>query len=112
MLDVSNSAKYRLPAASTAISLGPLIDTAVATLPSDAYPATPFPATVVIVPVAASILRILGKAASAMYRLPAASTAVPEGPFISAAVAEPPSPVYPAVPLPAYVVMVPGVIAT
>lgn len=42
-----------------------------------------------------------------MYTLPDISTAIPVGPFNNALVASPPSPVLPAIPVPAIVDMVP-----
>ena len=53
-------------------------------------------------------LRIRALPVSAMYRLPEASTVTEDGPFNSAAVAAPPSPEFPATPVPATVTMVPS----
>src|ERR1035441_4104970 len=87
-LRISAPAIYRLPAESTAT---PYAET--------------FPATVVITP--PETLRARELRTSAMYRLPAESTARPHGWFNSALMAGPLSPLNPAVPLPAVVVITP-----
>src|ERR1039457_3865884 len=102
------SAMKRLPALSTATSLGWFSSAAVAGPPSPLKPAVPLPATVLIVPAAVTFrMRLLP---SAMKRLPALSTAMPAGWNSSAEVAGPPSPLKPAVPLPATVLIVPAAV--
>ena len=75
--------------------------------PSPLNPATPVPATVVIIPVVASTLRILLFPWSAMKRLPAPSSASPNGRAKSAASAGPPSPPKPPSPVPTNVLKTP-----
>ncbi len=65
------------------------------------------PAYVLIIPPGVT-LRIRALPASAMYTFPAASTAMSAGVSSRAAVAAPPSPVRPAVPVPAKVVITPA----
>ena len=101
------SAKNRSPAASTERPRGLSISAAVASPWSPVEPAVPLPATVMMSPVAATSSRIRLLFASAMNRSPAASRAMLLGAFSSAAVASPLSPVKPAVPLPATVMMSP-----
>src|SRR2546428_13982491 len=60
-----------------------------------------------MIPVAATTRRIRSLFASAIKRLPAASTAIPVGVESRALVAGPPSPLKPAMPVPAPVVMIP-----
>jgi hypothetical protein len=67
----------------------------------------PSPATVEMSPVETDILRTTQLPVSAMKILPDESTANPDGLLSSADVAAPPSPVYPAVALPARVDSVP-----
>src|ERR1022692_977423 len=100
------SAMNRLPKASTATPYGTLSCASVAGPPSPLNPAVPVPATVVIIP-PADTFRIRWLPASAMNRLPAASTNTPAGLDIWAAMARPPSPLNPAVPVPATVVIIP-----
>src|ERR1019366_7246980 len=95
-----------LPAASAATAFGPLNSAFAACEPSPAYPATPLPATVEIVPLTETFRTRLPPN-SVTYRLPAASKAKPNGAFNCALAAAPPSPVDPAVPVPAKVVIVP-----
>jgi len=68
-------------------------------------PAVPFPATVMMIPLAILRMRLL--LASAMYRLPMESKAIPSGKFNWAKLAGPLSPLKPAVPVPATVVITP-----
>src|ERR1039457_6435691 len=96
---------YRLPAESAATPPGPANWALVAGPLSPLKPSVPLPATVVITPF--ETLRTREFQASAMYRLPAASTATPEGQYNWARVAGPLSPLKPAVPLPATVVITP-----
>ncbi len=79
---------------------------AVAASPSPLYPATPVPAMVVIIPLAAT-LRILLLLTSAISIIPEASIFIPIGPLNCADVAAPPSPPDPATPVPAKVVIMP-----
>ncbi len=72
------------------VSLGLLA--LVAAPPSPEKPRIPFPATVVMNPVAASTRRMRWLARSAMKRLPEASTATPLGNLRLASVAGPPWP--------------------
>ena len=67
----------------------------------------PVPAAVVIVP-AGLTRRTTRLLKSAIRNPPSPVDATPVGPLIVAAVAAPPSPVYPAVPFPATVVMTPA----
>src|ERR1039458_3730836 len=99
------SVMYRFPALSLTQSVGPNIAAAVAGPPSPEYPDAPLPATVVIVPPG----EIRRMAPTAAYRLPLGSNARSSGPSSSACGAGPPSPVYPGMPLPATVVMIPAV---
>src|SRR4051812_38865805 len=79
---------------------------AVAGPPSPEKPGAPFPAIVVIVP-PESILRIRLLLLSARSTEPAGPSATAVGWFRAAAVAGPPSPLYPAAPVPAIVVITP-----
>src|SRR5437667_213783 len=97
---------YRLPLASSATATGLLRLALVAAPPSPAKAELPLPATVVMIPVAASTLRIRWLPESAMYRLPLASSATPDGTQTLALVAAPPSPAKVLMPLPATVVMI------
>jgi hypothetical protein len=85
---------------------GPSNWAAVAGPPSPEKPATPVPATVVIVPVG-SIRRMRSLPESAMYSSPDGAAYTAFGSWSWAAVAGPPSPPAPGVPLPATVVMIP-----
>jgi len=67
----------------------------------------PFPAKVVMMPVAAVTFRILSFAVSLRYMSPFAATTMPAGEWSRADVAGPPSPLDPEGPLPATVVMIP-----
>src|SRR5579883_321353 len=87
-LDVS--AMYRLPLPSSAMPCGVNRSALVAAAPSPAYPAKPVPATVVIVPSAAT-LRIRLLLVSAMYVLPALSRTTPHGALSQPSAAGPPS---------------------
>ncbi|MFT3791948.1 MAG: hypothetical protein QM741_12935 [Rudaea sp.] len=69
-------------------------------------PSWPLPAIVVMMP-EPSTLRIRWFEQSAMYRLPALSMATASGLFSCAVFAAPPSPEYPALPVPATAVIVP-----
>ena len=102
----------RLPEASTAAPPGALSWAAVAGPPSPEKPNCPFPATVVITPVAASTRRMRSLESSAMNRLPEPSTATPRGLLSWAAVAGPPSPENPSLPFPATVVITPVAAST
>ena len=75
--------------------------------PSPRYASIPTPATVVTMPVSASILLTRCVCASAKNRLPVESIAKPSGCCIVAAVAGPPSPLNPLPPVPAIVSIVP-----
>ena len=97
---------YSVPAESTATPSGPFSHALRAAPPSPMKPRVPVPATVHMVPSGVT-LRTTSFPVSAMNKLPVESTATPNGPLICALVAAPPSPVNPAVPLPATVVMVP-----
>ncbi len=107
---LKKSAMKRFPAPSTSRSMGLSSLAAVAGPPSPEYPNLPVPATVVMTP-EVSTLRILWLSRSAMKRLPEESTATPEGRESSADVAAPPSPEYPARPVPATVEMSPAAAA-
>ena len=83
---------------------------AVAAPPSPLKPGAPLPATVLMTPPGV-ILRMRWLPQSARNRFPLASNATEDGADRLAAVAGPPSPLNPAVPVPAMVVMIPpGVI--
>jgi hypothetical protein len=94
-----------LPAASTFTSLGLFSVAEIAGPPSPLYEPSALPAMVDIMP-DVLIIRIRLLSASAIYMFPEASTAEPFGWFNVADVAAPPSPLYPAVELPAIVLMV------
>ena len=96
---------YRLPAPSSATLRGAPSCAAVAAPPSPND--DPPPATVEIFP-EESTLRMRLLFTSAMYRLPAASSATSWGLLSCAAVAAPPSPLKPAVPVPATVEITPA----
>src|SRR6516165_9706379 len=108
MRRLNESAMYRLPAESTA-TLSGLDNLALIAGPlSPLKPAVPFPATVVMTPFETLRTRLLPE--SAMYRLPAESTPtlkLVEAKFNWALVAGPLSPLKPAVPFPATVVITP-----
>ena len=97
----------RLPVPSVITLYGLFNDALVAAPPSPLKLAGPLPATVMIFPVALTISRIRLLARSAMNRLPALSIVRPIGTDNFAAVAAAPSPLKPAVPLPATVTMFP-----
>ena len=101
------SAMKTLPPPSTAISRGTFKLALVAGPPSPPNPATPFPATVVMMPVAVATRRTRWLLESAMNTLPAPSTATPDGFHNEALVPAPPSPLKPSVPLPATVLRTP-----
>src|SRR5262245_53495158 len=84
----------RLPAASTATSVGKLRRAAVAGPPSPVKRRVPVPATVSIIPLGVTF-RIRWLYVSAMNRFPVASTATLDGTRRRAAVAGPPSPLKP-----------------
>ena len=67
------------------------------------------PITVVIAPVPTATMRTRKFAESDIYRFPSASRAMSRGRLSRALVAEPPLPVFPAVPVPAMVLMTPVV---
>jgi hypothetical protein len=94
------------PAPSETTEVGYDSDASVAGPPSPENAACPLPAMVLIVP-DGDTFRIAMLLASAMYRLPVASTVTPVGVSSDALVATPPSPEYPANPLPATVLMIP-----
>ena len=100
------SAMYRLPAVSKTTAQGRFRPALVAVPPSPERPKVPFPATVVIMPLAFT-LRMRLFDLSAMYRLPKVSTVSPTGPYKLALVACPPSPEKLKLPLPATVVIIP-----
>ena len=95
----------RFPAASTATPTGLFNLADVADPLSPAKPTVPVPATEVMICVVALTSRIRLFSRSAINRFPAASTATPLGPFNCADVAAPASPVKPAVPFPATVMI-------
>ena len=97
---------YTLPTLSSTTPNGPCSSAAVAGPPSPVVPSVPLPARVVMMPSGAT-LRTTKFPLSAMSRLPEASTYRPVGSLSSAWEAGPLSPVYPAVPVPATVVMMP-----
>ena len=110
------SEMYKSPRASTAkpsICLKPPPRSppncaAVAGPPSPEKPSVPLPATVSMIPVATVTLRTFGAVlVSPKYTLPSRSVASDHGLRICAAMAGPPSPVDPATPVPATVVMIP-----
>ncbi len=100
---------YKLPDPSNARSVGKFNVAEVAAEPSPVLLPVPVPAIVLMTPVEAVILRIRLPVASAMYKFPEPSTAMPLGLFNVAEVAAEPSPVLPAEPVPAKVVMTPDV---
>jgi hypothetical protein len=104
---LAESAMKRSPALSTATAAGKYSPALVAGPPSPKYPPPPPPAIMVMVP-AGLTLRIREFHQSAMNRLPAPSTAIPCGWSSLPLMAGPPSPEYPATPLPATVVMAPA----
>ena len=101
----------RLPDGSNASPAGFTSAAAVAGPPSPGE-AVPPPATVVMIPVRPSTCRTTAAMLSAMKTFPLASTAMSRGFCIRASVAGPPSPVLPAVPVPANVVMTPVTVST
>ena len=98
----------RLPEPSTATPLGQLRLAPVAGPPSPENRLLPFPAIVVMTPVAASTRRMRLLPWSPMNRLPEPSTATPIGPLRLALVAGPRSPWNRSSPPPATVVIVAG----
>src|SRR6185437_9760153 len=106
------SAMNRLPPESSATSVGLLRPALVAGPLSPEKPATPFPATVLMMPSGVT-LRMRWLPVSAMYRLPEESTANPACAlerFKAALVAAPPSPEKPFVLLPATVLIAPAAV--
>src|SRR6202522_4177306 len=100
------SAMYRFPTASNAIPAGVFNSALVAAPPSPEKPEVPLPATVVMIPVFAAILRTLLLKTSTMKILPALSVRTYPGEINFAPVALPPSPESPADPgVPAIVEM-------
>src|SRR5215831_17463490 len=105
---------YRLPARSVAQRIGMENPAAVAGPPSPTVPAVeptcvlpnPLPATVEITPFSET-LRIRKFELSLMYTLPETSVHTPVGWLICACTAGPPSPLNPALPVPANVVITP-----
>jgi hypothetical protein len=97
---------YRFPLSSTATESTPDSWSCTAGIPSVLFPVPPCPATVVIVP-DGSTLRTRPFLLSAMYIFPDASRATLTGPLSCACWAGPPSPLKPALPFPATVVMFP-----
>jgi len=102
---LSPSEINRLPAPSTVSQEGPFKQALVAGPSSPQKACVPFPATVVMVPVTASICRIRAFPKSLMNTLPFASSATPTGLFKHARVAGPWSPQKSNVPFPAAVLM-------
>ncbi len=98
---------YRFPLASNAIPEGDSICPLTAESPSPEYPWPKLllPAKVEIWPPVVTI-RTTQFSVSAMYKLALLSTATPDGAFNSAFRAAAPSPLYPAVPSPASVLIV------
>ena len=86
------SAMYRLPSGAISTPFGYRSRAEVANPPSPPKPLDPVPATVVTMPVAASMRRIRWLGGSAMYTLPGRSEAMPWGSLNREAVAGPPSP--------------------
>ncbi len=100
------STSHQVPSGATVRPRGPSIFAAVAGPPSPKLVPVPPPATVVIVPSFTRRTRSLVVSATRMA--PSGRTATAVGLLSWAAVAAPPSPVKPAVPFPATVVMVPS----
>ena len=101
---LSLSAISTRPPSPTATPEGKRRRALVAAPPSPLNPNDPLPASVVTIPVAASILRMRWLCISATSRLQPPSKPSPNG-CITASAATPPSPPYPAVPFPARVEM-------
>ncbi len=100
------SAMYMFSVASTYMPVGLFSNADVAAPPSPAYPDIPVPATVVIIPlVRFTFLTQLLPASLKNKLLPTTKTLL--GLFKAAAVAKPPSPLYPAAPVPARVLILP-----
>ena len=108
---LSVSVTYKLPRASKAKALGKFSWALVAGPPSPPKPAAPVPAKVETIP-AGVTRRMRFEARSVINKLPAASNAMPVGWFSCALVACPPSPLEPAIPLPAKVLMMPVAVVT
>ena len=102
------SAIYRLPLLSLVMRKGAPSCAAVAGPPLPVNPMPPLPTAVLMMP-AVFTLRTTALYQSVMYRLPFVSTTASIGLLRVAAVAGPPSPVYPVVPVPATVLMIPDV---
>ena len=101
------SVKRKPPSGVAATPQTPEICAAVAGPLSPLKPEFPVPATVVIIP-AGETLRIRALLKSAIRKPPSAVAATAVGEWIWAAVAGPPSPLKPAVPVPATVVIIPA----
>ena len=99
------SAMKMFPVASVTTPAGNQKPASMADLPSPPKAITPFPATVSMMPVLRSTLRIRWLLRSAINRLPDGSTNTSLGNLSSASVAGPPSPWKPDLPVPATVVM-------
>ncbi len=86
---------YRFPEESTAMPVGWFRIALLAAPPSPLKPSEPLPTTVLILPLAASTMRMRASWRSVMYRLAAASSAMEYGSIKPARVAAAPSPAYP-----------------
>src|SRR5580704_7409284 len=106
---LNKSPTYMLPRLSTTTPSGVAKLADNAGPPSPANAKFPFPANVVIIPVAPSTRRITLFPVSEIKRFPAPFADTLTGPFRVAFVAKPPSPVCAAVPVPAIVVIIRGV---